>query len=126
MRFDRGWSNMPDTAQDCKETAAPEEAPEEIVHADGGAPPGEASEEAIRPGGGACAIRRSNVCGMECQVAASTSCIVTDSGGSVDFGCPVDADLLADGENPYVSFYDLDILSEKMNEFFGEVSANAA
>lgn len=33
-------------------------------------------------------------------------------------GCPVDADLMTEGENPYENFYDLSLLSEKMNEYY--------
>ena len=51
---------------------------------------------------------------------------VNDEGGSIDNGCPVDANLLGDGENPTVGFYDLAALSELMNEFFGESMDQAA
>ena len=51
---------------------------------------------------------------------------VNDEGGSIDNGCPVDAELLGDGENPTTGFYDLAALSELMNEFFGESLDQAA
>ncbi|MBQ3841722.1 MAG: hypothetical protein II820_03410 [Ruminiclostridium sp.] len=51
-------------------------------------------------------------------VSAASSTAINEAGGSVDFGCPVDADLMTDGENPYENFYDLSLLSEKMNEYF--------
>lgn len=77
-------------------------------------------------GGGACAIRMSGVGGMDMQNSAASSIGVTDEGGSIDNGCPVDANLLGEGENPTVGFYDLAALSELMNDFFGESLAQAA
>jgi hypothetical protein len=77
-------------------------------------------------GGGACAIRYSSVGGMDMRNSAASSIGVTDEGGSIDNGCPVDANLLGDGENPTVGFYDLAALSELMNEFFGESLDQAA
>lgn len=59
-----------------------------------------------------------DVDGVEFASSASSSHIVSDSGENVDFGCPLDADLTVEGENPYQNFYDLSLLSEKMNEFF--------
>ena len=77
-------------------------------------------------GGGACAIRYSSVGGMDMRNSAASSIGVNDEGGSIDNGCPVDANLLGDGENPTVGFYDLAALSELMNEFFGESLDQAA
>ena len=77
-------------------------------------------------GGGACAIRMSGVGGMDMRNSAASSIGVTDEGGSIDNGCPVDANLLGDGENPTVGFYDLAALSGLMNEYFGESLAQAA
>ena len=77
-------------------------------------------------GGGACAIRYSSVGGMDMRNSAASSIGVNDEGGSIDNGCPVDANLLGDGENPTVGFYDLAALSELMNEFFGESMDQAA
>ncbi|MEE3491949.1 M4 family metallopeptidase [Ruminococcus sp.] len=68
--------------------------------------------------GGACAIRKGSVGGIGIQCSAATSATIFDDGSSVDFGCPVDADLTTDGENPYENFYDLSLISQKMNEFF--------
>ncbi len=68
--------------------------------------------------GGACGIRNSSVGGIEVRNSAATSATVTEDGSSVDGGCPVDADLLTDGENPYANFYDLGTLSRLMNEYF--------
>jgi hypothetical protein len=68
--------------------------------------------------GGACAIRPTSARGIGIRNSCITSCAVTDEGDSVDTGCPVDADLTTDGDNPYENFYDLDLLSEKMNEYF--------
>ncbi len=70
--------------------------------------------------GGACAIRFSSVAGVEFACSSASSKIVSDSGESVDFGCPIDVDLITEGENPYEKFYDLDVLSEKMNEFYSK------
>jgi hypothetical protein len=77
-------------------------------------------------GGGACAMRMSGVGGMDMQNSAASSIGVTDEGDSIDNGCPVDANLLGEGENPTVGFYDLAVLSELMNEFFGESLEQAA
>ena len=68
--------------------------------------------------GGACGIRVSTVGGIEVRNSCASACTVNEEGDTVDNGCPVDADLTTDGENPYENFYDLDILSEKMNEYF--------
>ena len=68
--------------------------------------------------GGACAIRITSAAGVEFACSAASSHIVSESGENVDFGCPLDADLMTDGENPYENFYDLTLLSQKMNEFF--------
>ena len=48
----------------------------------------------------------------------ASSHIESECGENVDFGCPIDADLISDGENPYENFYDLSLLSEKMNEYY--------
>ena len=72
-----------------------------------------------KTGGGACCIRFSSVAGIEIASSSCSGKIVADSGESVDFGCPIDADLISEGENPYENFYNLSILSEKMNEFYG-------
>ncbi|WP_407385775.1 dockerin type I domain-containing protein [Ruminococcus sp.] len=69
--------------------------------------------------GGACAIRLTSAAGIEFACSSNNSKIISDSGESVDFGCPIDVDLIAEGENPYANFYNLDILSAKMNEYFG-------
>lgn len=69
-------------------------------------------------GGGACAIRNCPAGGIKARVSAATSTLITEDGGSVDFGCPVDADLTTDGENLYENFYDLTRISEEMNNFF--------
>lgn len=71
-----------------------------------------------RSGGGACAIRMGSSRGIAFGCSSSSSRIVSDSGVSVDFGCPLDADLTTESENPYENFYDLGIFSTKMNEFF--------
>lgn len=72
-----------------------------------------------KTGGGACAIRFTSVGGIEFACSSCSSKIIADSGESVDFGCPIDADLISDGANPFENFYDLTLLSEKMNEYFG-------
>ena len=85
-------------------------------------------------GGGACAIRASTMGGLEFCCSAATSCIVTEDGGSVDNGCPVDFSLYQEVENPdaedtltgYESFYDLDVISAAMNEFFGTAQQDQA
>lgn len=68
--------------------------------------------------GGACAIRISSAAGVEFASSAASSHVLSDTGENVDFGCPVDADLTVEGENPYANFYNLELLSRKMNEFF--------
>ena len=44
----------------------------------------------------------------------------------MDFGCPLDVDLLSDGENPCENFYDLTNLSNLMNDFFAVAHDGAA
>ena len=68
--------------------------------------------------GGACAIRFSSAAGVEFACSAASSAIISDAGETVDFGCPIDSDLIAEGENPYKDFYDLSLLSTEMNGFF--------
>jgi C-terminal processing protease CtpA/Prc len=70
--------------------------------------------------GGACAIRLSSSAGVEFACSAASSRIVSKSGENVDFGCPVDYDLISENENPYENFYDLSILSGKMNDFYSK------
>ena len=77
-------------------------------------------------GGGACAIRKGCVGGIGIQNSCSTSCTITENGGTVDFGCPVDANLLTDGDNSYANFYDLTNISNLMNEFFAAPQDDAA
>ena len=77
-------------------------------------------------GGGACAIRMTSARGVEVNNSAASSRTITDEGGTVDFGCPVDADLTGEGENPYEGFYDLGTLSQKMNELFDGAQESAA
>ena len=79
-----------------------------------------------KSGGGACAIRLSSSAGLEVQASSAANCTVNDEGGTVDNGCPIDADLMTEGENPYVGFYDLDTLSKLMNEYFSESLEQAA
>jgi hypothetical protein len=76
--------------------------------------------------GGACAIRFSSTGGMDIQASSAADCGVNDEGGTIDNGCPVDAELLGEGENPTTGFYDLDTLSALMNEFFSEALDQAA
>ena len=68
--------------------------------------------------GGACAIRLTSAARIEFACSAASSKIVSDSGESVDFGCPIDVDLTVEGENRYLNFYDLNLLSAKMNEYY--------
>ena len=76
--------------------------------------------------GGACGVRLSSVGGIEVQNSAASSCTVTDEGETVDNGCPVDAELISSGDNPYENFYDLENLGEQMNKYFDEARENAA
>ena len=69
--------------------------------------------------GGACSIRITSAAGVEFACSAASRHIFSDCGENIDFGCPLDADLISDGENPYANFFDLSLLSEKMNGFFG-------
>ena len=68
--------------------------------------------------GGTCSIRIASVAGVEFSCSAASNRIVSNSGESMDFGCPLDADLTVEGENPYANFFDMELLSEKMNEYF--------
>ena len=68
--------------------------------------------------GGACGIRISSVGGIEVRNSAASSCTVTEDGGTVDNGCPIDASLTTDGEDPYENFYDISAFSRLMNEYF--------
>jgi C-terminal processing protease CtpA/Prc len=76
--------------------------------------------------GGACAIRLSSTGGINLQASSAADCGVNDEGGTIDNGCPVDAELLTEDENPTEGFYDLETLSELMNEFFSEALDQAA
>ena len=76
--------------------------------------------------GGACAIRISAAGGIEFSMSSADSCIVTETGGSVDNGCPVDVELLAEAGDPYAPFYDLAVISEAMNSFFGAAAMEPA
>ena len=71
-----------------------------------------------RTSGGACAIRITSAAGVEFACSAASSHVLSDCGDNVDFGCPLDADLMTDGNNPNENFYDLSLISQKMNEFF--------
>lgn len=71
-----------------------------------------------RSGGGVCAIRKSSSGGVEYVLSAASTRFASDSGEDMDLGCPIDADLRTDGENPYASFYDLATISALMNEFY--------
>ena len=71
--------------------------------------------------GGRCSIRITSAAGVEFCCSSSSAIVVLDSGENADFGCPIDADLTVEGENPYVNFYDLGLLSEKMNAFYNAV-----
>ena len=66
-----------------------------------------------------CAMMLAAIGGIKVRISAASSTAITEDNGSVDFGCPVDANLMTEGENPYENFYDLTLLSEKMNEYFG-------
>ena len=79
-----------------------------------------------RSSGGACAIRMSGVAGLEVQASSAANCTVTDAGETVDNGCPIDASLTTDGENPYEHFYDIDAFSRLMNEYFNGAVRKAA
>ena len=68
--------------------------------------------------GGACSIRIASAAGVEFVCSAASNHIESDCGENVDFGCPLDEDLLVESENPYENFYDLSLLSEKMNAYF--------
>ena len=63
---------------------------------------------------------------MDLQASSAADCGVNDEGGTIDNGCPVDAELLGEGENPTAGFYDLATLSALMNEFFSEALDQAA
>lgn len=68
--------------------------------------------------GGACGIRITSAAGVEFACSSAATHFLSDSGENMDFGCPLDADLIAEGENPYANFFDLGLLSEKMNAYF--------
>jgi hypothetical protein len=71
-----------------------------------------------KTGGGACSIRITSVAGIEFACSSCSGKIISESGENVDFGCPIDADLISEGNNPYENFYNLTLLSEKMNEYY--------
>ena len=95
-------------------------------------------------GGGACAIRICSIGGVECSTSAASSRMVTDKGESVDNGCPVDKEITVEftamegiteenAEEAFdalmadaASFYDLDVISAAMNEFFGTAALDQA
>ena len=71
--------------------------------------------------GGACAIRLTSAAGIEFACSAASSRIVSDSGESVDFGCPIDVDLMTGDENdPYKDLYNMTLIGTKMNEYYSE------
>jgi hypothetical protein len=72
-----------------------------------------------RSSGGVCAIRFNSVAGVEFANSSAAQKIVSDSGENVDFGCPIDVDLMTDGETNFDKLYDLSLISEKMNEYYG-------
>lgn len=72
-----------------------------------------------RTSGGVCAIRFNSVAGVEFANSSAAQKIVSDSGENVDFGCPIDVDLMTDGETSFDKLYDLSIISEEMNKYYG-------
>ena len=73
-----------------------------------------------RSSGGVCAIRFNSVAGVEFANSSAAQKIVSDSGENVDFGCPIDVDLMTDGETNFDKLYDLSLISEKMNEYYNK------
>ena len=75
-------------------------------------------------GGGACCIRMSSSAdGFVFCSSYSGFVMCTGTMGDLDGGCPVDAYLVQEGEEPYALFYDLSVLSNAMNEFFDGAGA---
>jgi hypothetical protein len=81
-----------------------------------------------RSGGGSCAVQKCVAAdGAAWQVSSWRGKIVDAAGNDVDDGVPVDVDLLErtgskkteSGFPDYSGFYDLDLLSQVMNEHYG-------
>jgi hypothetical protein len=82
-----------------------------------------------RSGGGGCAVQKCVTAdGVDWQVSSWRAKLINDAGGEIDDGVPVDVDLIErtgskkteSGHYDYSGFYDIDLLSEVMNEYFGE------
>jgi hypothetical protein len=82
-----------------------------------------------RSGGGSCAVQKCVTAdGVGWQMSTWRGKLINDAGQDIDDGVPVDVDLLertgskkTESGNPdYSGFYDIDLLSEVMNEYFGE------
>ena len=71
--------------------------------------------------GGICSIRITSAAGVEFVCSSASTVTAVDSDENADLGCPIDADLTVEGENPYVNFYNLGLLSEKMNAFYNAI-----
>ena len=81
-----------------------------------------------RSGGGSCAVQKCVTAdGASWQVSLWRGRFVNDAGREIDDGAPVDVDLLErmgskrteSGLPDYSCFYDVDLLSEVMNEHYG-------
>lgn len=76
-------------------------------------------------GGGGCAVEMSVTAeGVDWQLSSWLGRIVNAAGEEIDSGVPVDVDLLerAPSTDEYSCFYDIDLLSEIMNEHYGETA----
>ena len=62
--------------------------------------------------------------GVDWQLSSWLGRIVNAAGEEIDAGVPVDVDLLerAPSTDEYSCFYDIDLLSEIMNEHYGETA----
>ena len=76
--------------------------------------------------GGACAISMSFTNENVFYSISSPLCLVDNNGASIDGGIEVDANLVVekDGENDYSKYYDLTLLSQLINEYYGNVENN--
>ena len=84
-----------------------------------------------RSGGGSCAVQMCVTAdGNGWQISSWRGKLVNDAGREIDDGVPVDVDLIEltgakkteEGFLDYSSFYDIDLLSEVMNEYYGKQS----
>lgn len=81
-----------------------------------------------RSGGGSCAVQKCVFAdGSGWQISSWRGKLINDTGHDIDDGVPVDVDIIErtgskkteSGFLDYSGFYDIDLLSEVMNEHYG-------